>query len=131
MVKLPKFILSAGLIVSSLSVAQAQEHLQGPHYQTRNIKAEGEVIAHGAPYRDFHSNPEKVITYPCVMLRVLPNVSWSGGRLWVCGENMNQKMDMKTYWEVEGQPSEMRMTRMGPMMRSVPMLIEPKKNKIK
>lgn len=132
--KLTKFAIAATTIVSCLAGAtsvQAQNHLQGPHHQQRLIKAEGEVIAHGAPLMDFHSHPDKVIRNDCVMLRVIPNVSWSGGRLWVCGEGMNQRMDMQSYWEVEGRAVDMRMTRMGPMMRSVPMLVEPKKIKIK
>lgn len=112
----------AGLLLALSATAVAQQPLQGPQWNRppQTLDITGEIIAKGAPLRG----------QPCVQLRVLPDVRFSGGRVWVCDPSVGQ-YNMLDRLHVRGKATDTRLTKMGNLRRVVPMITNPTVRKIK
>lgn len=118
-----KHLRSSSLLLLALATAaSAQTPVQGPSYVGEDISLIGEVLTNtGSPYKD----------KPCIQLKVLPDVRYSGGRVWVCDERVSQ-MHIGEKLQVSGKANDTRLTKMGPHRRVVPLISQPTRiNKIK
>ncbi len=118
-----KHLHSSSLLLLALSAtASAQTPVQGPLYVGKEVSITGEVLTNtGSPYKD----------KPCIQLKVLPDVRYSGGRVWVCDERVS-RMHIGEKLQVSGHASDTRLTKMGPHRRVVPLISQPTRiNKVK
>lgn len=119
-----KYVRTAGALLVLLSTTvQAQTPLQGPSpTQTgKLLDVAGEVIATtGSPHQG----------KPCVQLKVLPDVRYSGGRVWVCDPKL-ARVNIGDKIHVRGTASDTRLTKMGPNRRVIPLIGNPQVVKFK
>lgn len=121
--KYPKTV--GGLLLALATTSIAQTPVQGPaftHPVQKNIDVVGEVLTNtGAPYKGT----------PCIQLRVLLDVRYSGGRVWVCDRRVTD-LKVGDRLHVAGKSSDTRMTKMGPNHRVIPLVSSPiQMNKMK
>ena len=114
-----KYVKNCAFLLLALSAtAAAQTPLQGPrwvHPHPQAIDVQGEVlVSQGAPYKG----------RPCAQIRVLPDLRYSGGRVWVCDAAV-QQLSIHDRVRLKGVPSDTRLTRMGPHRRVIPVVIAP------
>ena len=111
-----KHIRTSSLLLLALATtATAQTPVQGPSYAGENVSVTGEVLTNtGSPYRG----------QPCVQIKVLPDVRYSGGRVWVCGSELTQ-FSIGDKLRVSGEVSGTRLTKMGPKRRVIPLISHP------
>lgn len=118
-----KHIRTSSLLLLALSTpAIAQQPVQGPSYKGEDISITGEVATNtGSPYKD----------KPCIQLKVLPDVRYSGGRVWVCDTRVTQ-FRIGDKIQVSGHANDTRLTKMGPYRRVIPLIAHPTQiNKVK
>lgn len=118
-----KHIHTSSLLLLALCAnASAQTPVQGPSYLGEDISITGEVLTNtGSPYKD----------KPCIQLKVLPDVRYSGGRVWVCDTRATQ-FHIGEKVQVNGTANDTRITKMGPHRRVVPLISHPTRiNKVK
>lgn len=111
-----KYIHKSSLLLLALATtATAQTPVQGPSYIGQNLDVTGEVLTNtGSPYSG----------QPCVQLKVLPDVRYSGGRVWVCSPHISQA-NLGEKLRVSGEVNATRLTKMGPARRVVPLIAQP------
>lgn len=114
-----KYTKTVGALLLALSTTSiAQTPLQGPaftHRTQNNIDVVGEVLTNtGAPYKGT----------PCVQLKVLPDVRYSGGRVWVCDSRVRD-LKIGERLHMIGQATDTRLTKMGPHRRVIPLVSSP------
>lgn len=118
-----KYVRPCSLLLLALSAsASAQTPVQGPSYVGEEINITGEILTNtGSPYKD----------KPCVQVKVLTDVRYTGGRVWVCDANVTQ-FRIGDKIQVSGKATDTRLTKMGPHRRVVPLLSHPTRvNKVK
>lgn len=111
-----KYTKTVGALLLALSnTSMAQTPVQGPAFTSTNIDVMGEVLTNtGAPYKGT----------PCVQLKVLPDVRYSGGRVWVCDSRVSD-LKIGERLHVAGKATDTRMTKMGPHRRVIPLIFSP------
>lgn len=117
-----KHIRTSSLLLLALATtATAQTPVQGPSYVGENISVTGEALSNtGSPYHG----------QPCVQIKVLPDVRYSGGRVWVCGAELAQ-VNIGDKLRVSGEVNDTRLTKMGPNRRVIPLISQPTVVKLK
>lgn len=114
--KYPKTV--GGLLLTLATTSMAQTPVQGPaftHPAQQNIDVVGEVLTNtGAPYKGI----------PCVQLKVLPDVRYSGGRVWVCDSRVSD-LKIGERLHIAGKANDTRITKMGPHRRVIPLVSSP------